>query len=86
MMALNAFLFIFLHLNIVFGYTIIDNAVRFIGIERTSSPSDVETQTTDECPNLTSDLVKEIQAYQPIVNKIVEAVVNGKYKGDIWNA
>lgn len=39
-----------------------------------------------ECPNLTPKLIEEIQSYQPIVNEIVGAVVNGNYSGDTWNA
>lgn len=39
-----------------------------------------------ECPNLTPNLIEEIQSYQPTVNEIVSAVVNGKYSGDTWNA
>lgn len=39
-----------------------------------------------ECPNLTPKLIEEIQSYQPTVNKIVSAVVNGQYSGDTWNA
>lgn len=39
-----------------------------------------------ECPNLTAELIKEIQSHQPIVDQIVSAVVNGKYSGDTWNA
>lgn len=39
-----------------------------------------------ECSNLSSNLRDEIQSYQPIVDKIVRAVVNGKYRGDTWNA
>lgn len=40
----------------------------------------------DECPNLTPELIKEIKSYQPIVDEIVAAAVNGKYSGDTWQA
>lgn len=33
---------------------------------------------------LSADLVAEIQAYQPVVNQIVEAAVNGKFSGNTW--
>ncbi|KAL5277512.1 hypothetical protein ACFFRR_002623 [Megaselia abdita] len=35
----------------------------------------------DTC-NLSEDLKKEIQGYQPIVNQIVESILNGQFKGD----
>jgi carboxypeptidase Q len=34
--------------------------------------------------NLPDSLVKEIAGYQPIVNKIIEQIVNGKFKGKTW--
>lgn len=39
-----------------------------------------------ECPNLIPQLIEEIKSYQPTVNKIVSAVVDGQYSGDTWKA
>lgn len=40
----------------------------------------------DNCPILSNGLREEIQSYQPIVDKIAAAIINGKYSGDTWNA
>lgn len=35
--------------------------------------------------SLPDNLVKEIAGYQPIVNKIIDQIVNGKFKGKTWD-
>lgn len=40
----------------------------------------------DQCSNLTPELIKEIKSHQQLVDQIVNAIVNGKYSGDTWNA
>lgn len=37
--------------------------------------------TKDTC-NISENLRKEIQGYQPIVNQIVDSILNGQFKGD----
>lgn len=39
---------------------------------------------SQEC-NLTSDVVKEIQSYQPIVEKIIQFTTQGTFKGRTYN-
>lgn len=40
----------------------------------------------DECSSLiSSDLVNEIQSYQPIVNQIVGAALNSTFSNSTWN-
>lgn len=40
----------------------------------------------EDCPLLSDDLRNEIRSYQPIVDQIAAAVINGAYSGDTWNA
>lgn len=47
---------------------------------------DVENENNNECPILANGLREEIRSYQPIVDKIVAAIINGTYSGDTWNA
>lgn len=61
--------------TLAFGATIIDS-----DLSNDIDPID------EECSSLTPELVKEIQAYQPLVNEITNAIVNGKFSGDTWNA
>ncbi|XP_076030561.1 carboxypeptidase Q-like [Oratosquilla oratoria] len=50
-----------------------------VNLQRGTSPEDEEL----EC-NLSSSLVEEIQKYQPIVDKIIDYVVKGDYKGKTY--
>lgn len=43
-----------------------------------------ETNGRTGC-SLPDNLVKEIAGYQPIVNKIIDQIVNGKFKGKTWD-
>lgn len=74
----------------VFGISIIDNANRFDVFMEDDSVSGLGEndigENDGECSNLSQNLIDEIQSHQPIVNQIVDAVVNGKYSGDTWNA
>lgn len=45
-----------------------------------------QNEVNDNCPILSNGLREEIQSYQPIVDKIAAAIINGKYSGDTWNA
>lgn len=38
----------------------------------------------DQC-DLSNALVSEIRSYQPIVDKIVQEIVNGEYAGNTWD-
>lgn len=81
--------FFLLFVNLIFGHTIVENDGRWKEIlNRLTQTNEIEREANidDDCPNLTSDLIKEIASYEPIVNKIVAAAVNGKYSGDTWNA
>ena len=40
--------------------------------------------TSDDQCQLNPDLVREIATYQPIVNRIVNATLNGVFKGRTW--
>lgn len=43
-------------------------------------------EIADECSSLVSTKLRdEIASYQPIVDKIIAAVVNGPYSGSTWN-
>lgn len=80
---LNKFIFCVLFMNVCLGHSIIfddGNSTNYI-YKISNGISD-----SAGCPNLTPELIREIQSYQPTVNKIVSAVVNGKYSGDTWNA
>lgn len=71
---LLAFAF-FLHQNAIRGATIIDSGVR-----RSN------TLDANECSTLiSSNLIEEIQSYQPIVNKIVAKAINSEFSGSTWN-
>lgn len=39
--------------------------------------------STDNC-QLSKDLKDEIQSYKPVVNRIIESIVNGEFKGDTY--
>lgn len=45
-----------------------------------------EREINEDCPLLSDDLRNEIRSYQPIVDKIAAAVINGAYSSDTWNA
>lgn len=52
-----------------------------------SNLTNVSDQIEGQCAGLTSELVKEIKSYQPLVHEIANAIVgNGNYSGDTWNA
>lgn len=75
-----AFAFL-LHLNAIRGATIIDSGVR-----RTNTLEKLLNEDTDECSSLiSSNLIEEIQSYQPIVNKIVAKAINSEFSGSTWN-
>lgn len=76
---LNKFLFCLFFL-VYFEQPIVDGSTIKFNNEHTKNSHNAE------CPNLAPELIKEIQSYQPIVNQIVSAVVNGQYSGDTWNA
>lgn len=57
----------------IFASTIINN-------------NDWQNGVNDDCPILGNGLREEIQSYQPIVDQIAAAIINGKYSGDTWNA
>lgn len=71
---------ILLHLNVIHGATIIDS-----GIRRLNTLNAMLNADADECSVLiSSDLVNEIQSYQPIVNQIVSAAIDSKFAGSTW--
>lgn len=71
-------------LSVVFALAVIDNGERFDKVDEIAS-NNIE-KDNEQCSSLSPDLVKEIQSYQPLVDQITSAVVNGKYSGDTWNA
>lgn len=73
---------------VALGVSIIDSGRRIIS-EKISTENDnnyIGVSHADGCPNLTPELVEEIQSHQSVVNDIVRAIVNGTYSGDTWNA
>lgn len=72
----------------IFAATIIDNDWQknlLVAINEYRA-SDIENGINDECPILANGLREEIQSYQPIVDQIVAAIINGPHSGDTWNA
>lgn len=66
------FLPILLHLNVIYGAVLPSNTF--------------ETGPENECLSLlSSDLISEIRSYQPVVNQIVAAAINGTFSGSTWN-
>lgn len=43
-------------------------------------------EASDDICNLPDALIKEIAGYQKVVDNIVDAILNGKFKGKTWNA
>lgn len=43
-----------------------------------------ESAESPQTCTISDKLAKEIAGYQPIVNKIVNAILKGKYKGKTW--
>lgn len=78
---------LFLTSSVVFGVSIIDSGRRndFVKITDENDSNDIDVNQ-DDCPNLTPELIEEIKSHQSVVNDIVNAIVNGKYSGDTWNA
>lgn len=71
---------IFLHFNVIYGATLIDS-----GIRRTNSLEELLSEDSSECSSLvSSDLIDEIQSYQPIVNQIVAAAIKSEFTGSTW--
>lgn len=46
----------------------------------------IERKINEDCPLLSNELRNEIRSYQPIVDQIASAIINGPYSGDTWNA
>lgn len=71
---------ILLHFNVIHGATIIDS-----GIRRTNTLENLLDEDASECSSLiSSDLIDEIQSYQPIVNQIVAAAIKSEFSGSTW--
>lgn len=72
--------------------TIIDSGIRrqnFILNENSKQKtldngSEGNDDLADTQCSISPELIKEIKSYQPIVNKIVGAVVNGENSGSTW--
>lgn len=63
---------ILLHLNVIYGDVLPSNTFK--------------TGPENECLSLlSSDLISEIRSYQPVVNQIVAAAINGTFSGSTWN-
>lgn len=93
MFNLRTFIFLFFSSNFVFSNVIIDSDFDLIHSNRIEKFSANQKQNkinvnaiNEEYPNLTNELINEIKSYQPIVEQITSAVVNGKYSGETWNA
>lgn len=95
MIETKSFVIFFIFIGAILGATIIDSDKfpTYIPkiIEKHLSENEIENDInynffdSDECPNLTPQLIKEIQSYQPIVDEIVAAAVKGKYSGSTWS-
>lgn len=72
----------------VFGVSVIDSGRRnnFSEINNETDNNEIDGNQDDDCSNLTPELIKEIKSHQSVVDDIVNAIVNGKYSGDTWNA
>ncbi|KAJ8947303.1 hypothetical protein NQ318_004555 [Aromia moschata] len=44
----------------------------------------IRSTKSDDC-NLSDDLIAEIQSYQSVVNQIINATINGQFKGETYN-
>ncbi|CAH0559506.1 unnamed protein product [Brassicogethes aeneus] len=51
----------------------------------TGAKSNITNNKIDDACNLPDDLIKEIRSYEPIVEKIIGATMNGKFKGATYN-
>lgn len=75
------FFVLFIHLNVIYGATIIDSGVR-----QSNTLQKLLEEDANDCSQLIStDLIDEIRSYQPIVNQIVEAATNKPFSGSTWN-
>lgn len=68
----------------VYGKSIIDNGTQFI--ELTDAESNSIERVNEDCSILSPELIAEIKSHQPLVDKLTQAIVNGEYSGDTWNA
>lgn len=48
------------------------------------SNADIRNNEIEKC-NVSEDLLKEIKGYQPVANKIINAVLYGKYENSTYN-
>lgn len=53
-------------------------------IEQEFHSESAESAESPQTCTISDKLAKEIAGYQPIVNKIVNAILKGKYKGKTW--
>lgn len=60
-------------------------AVVSLGILCIALSNDPKQFDNSQC-NLSPELIAEIRSYQPIVNRIVAAAVNGPFSGQVYEA